>query len=284
MRVWILIIFFLLSVSEAWAKQSKPDIPIQINPRVNHWIKVFQRNKKSYFNSWLVRSEKKLPKIKALLKRRNLPVDLAYLPLIESGLNPKAVSSAQAVGYWQFIKPTALFYGLEINWWLDERHDLIKSTWAAAQYLDRLYDIFGDWYLALSGYNMGETRLRKLIKRHKTKNFWKLSRLKGFPKETRDYVPKYLAATIILKNPSFYGFKNPINVRRTKYSYQFVPGGTDLYDLSRKFDISSELLKELNPELKRYVVPKGIRSHRIRVPENFRSKVSLYLSKKSETF
>jgi membrane-bound lytic murein transglycosylase D len=282
MPVCFLSILFFFNSS--WAENKRPDIPIQVTPQVNHWIKVFQQNKKSYFNTWLLRSEKKLPKIKALLKKRELPTDLAYLPLIESGLNPKAVSSAQAVGYWQFIKPTAESYGLEINWWLDERHDLIKSTWAAAQYLDRLYKLFDDWYLALSAYNMGETRLRKLIRRHGTRDFWKLSLKKGFPKETRDYVPKFLATALILKNPAYYGFQDPINVKRLAYSYQFVPGGTDLYELSKRFDISTDLLKELNPELKRYYVPKTVRSHRIRVPRDFRTKVALYLSKESEKF
>ena len=282
MPVWFFSFFFFFNTT--WAQNKRPDIPIQVTPQVNKWIKTFQKNKKSYFNTWLLRSEKKIPKIKALLKKREMPTDLAYLPLIESGLNPKAISSAQAVGYWQFITPTAKSYGLEINWWLDERHDLIKSTWAAAQYLERLYGQFDDWYLALSAYNMGETRLRRLIRRHGTRDFWKLSQKRGFPKETRDYVPKFLAAALIVKNPSYYGFQDPVNVKRLAYSYQFVPGGTDLYELSRRFDISADVLKELNPELKRYYVPKTVRSHRIRVPKDFRTKVALYLSKESEKF
>jgi len=282
MQVCFLTLLFIFNFG--FAEKKYPDIPVQITPEVNHWIKVFQKNKKSYFDKWLVRSEEKLPKIKALLNKRELPIDLAYLPIIESGLNPKAVSSAQAVGYWQFIRPTAKYYGLKMNWWLDERHDLIKSTWAAAQYLEQLYILFGDWYLALSAYNMGETRLKRLIKRHGTRNFWRLSKKRGFPKETREYVPKFLAASLIVKNPRYYGFQDPINVKRLSYSYQFVPGGTDLYEISRRFNISTALLKELNPELKRYYVPKTVRSHRIRVPKDFRTKVALYLSKESETF
>ena len=282
MAIWFFSLFFFFS--STWAQGKRPDIPIQITPQVNHWIKVFQKNKRNYFNAWLLRSEKKMPKIKALLKKRNLPTDLAYLPLIESGLNPKAISSAQAAGYWQFIKPTAKSYGLEINWWLDERYDLIKSTWAAARYLEQLYELFDDWYLALSAYNMGETRLRKLIRKYKTKNFWKLSRHRDFPRETRDYVPKFIATALVVKNPRYYGFQNPINVKKLAYSYQFVPGGTDLYELSRRFNISTNLLKELNPELKKHYVPKTVRSYRIRVPKDFRTKVALYLSKESQIF
>ena len=121
------LVFFIFSCFLSTSHASRAPHASE-NPRVKRWIKVFQRNDQAYFNSWLAKSEKKLPKIKALLKRQGLPPDLAYLPIIESGLNPKAVSSARATGYWQFMEPTALQYGLKVNWWLDERKDLIKST------------------------------------------------------------------------------------------------------------------------------------------------------------
>lgn len=279
--MWRCVFFIFLSVSFNSHGDTHSDVPLEVNPKVQYWIKVFQKNEKNYFNSWLIKSEEKLPKIKALLKKQKLPTDLAYLSIIESGLNPKAVSSANAVGYWQFMGPTALSFGLKINWWLDERHDLVKSTWAAGRYLKKLYGMFGNWYLSLSAYNMGETRLKGLIKRHKTKDFWTLSKKKGFPTETREYVPKFLAASLIVKNPLYYGFTPPTSTQKKPYSYQFVPGGTDLFELSRKFDVSAEDLKKLNPELKRYYIPKTVSSHRIRVPNDFRQKVSLYLSKNS---
>jgi len=249
------------------------------NVHVKKWIKVFQRNDQAYFNSWLAKSEKKLPKIKALLKRQGLPPDLSYLPIIESGLNPRAVSSANATGYWQFMEPTAIQYGLKVNWWLDERKDLIKSTWAASKYLRKLYLQFSDWNLALSAYNMGENRLRRLIAKHGDRNFWTLSRKKGFPKETREYVPKFLAAALIAKNPQYYGFHVKKKLKPFSYTYQYVPGGTDLYRISKKLQIPSERMQELNPELTRAFIPKEVKSHRIRVPKNFRKKVSLYFSK-----
>lgn len=267
---FIALTFFL---STSFAKSN-----VAHKKEVQRWIKVFQKNKLNYFNSWLKKSELKMPKIKALLKRQGLPEDLAYLPIIESGLNPKAVSSAQAVGYWQFIQPTAEAYDLKINWWLDERHDLIKSTWAAARYLKKLYYRFDDWYLALAAYNMGETRLARLIKKHKTRDFWKLSKLKGFPKESREYVPKFLAAALIVKNPTYYGFKTPHVSPMQAYTYQYVPGGTDLYQVAKKLDITPKKFKELNPELKRFFIPDGVSSHRIRVPKGFKRRVALYLS------
>lgn len=265
-----LILLFL--ASPAYAQKSSQ------NPKVIKWIKIFQRNDANYFNKWLVRSNKKLPKIKALLKRQGLPTDLAYLPIIESGLSPTAVSSANATGYWQFMKPTALQYGLKINWWLDERRDLIKSTWAAGHYLTKLYGMFGDWHLALSAYNMGENRLKRLIKRHGTRNFWVLSEKDGFPSETREYVPKFLAAALIAKNPTHYGFRITEKLKPYSYTYQFVPGGTDLFRIAQKLKISPLEMKELNPELKRSFVPKEVSSHRIRVPKDFRKKVALYFS------
>ena len=272
----LFIITSCLSINSAFAKNAPH---ASQNVHVKKWIKIFKRNDQAYFNSWLAKSEKKLPKIKALLKRQGLPPDLAYLPIIESGLNARAVSSANATGYWQFMEPTALQYGLKVNWWLDERKDLIKSTWAASKYLRKLYMQFGDWNLALSGYNMGENRLRKLIARHGDRNFWTLSKKRGFPKETREYVPKFLAAALIAKNPHFYGFQIKEKLKPYSYTYQYVPGGTDLYQISKQLQIPTERMQNLNPELTRAIVPKEVKSHRIRVPKNFRKKVALYFSK-----
>lgn len=276
LKAFIYFIFILTNSNLAHAAKSQN---ASTNPRVLYWIKVFQKNDKNYFNSWLIKSKKKLPKIKLLLKKQGLPEDLAYLPLIESGLNPKAVSSANAVGYWQFIAPTAKHYGLKINWWLDERRDLTKSTWAAGLYLQKLYNQFEDWYLALSAYNMGETRLTRLIRQHKTRDFWVLSKKRNFPKETKDYVPKFLAAALIAKNPAFYGFELNNSIQPLSYTYQFVPGGTDLYQIARQLKISKSEMKDLNPELLRAYIPENITSHRIRVPKDFRTKVALYFSK-----
>lgn len=265
----------------------KFDIPMTYNAEVKKWVKFFKKNRDHYFQSWLEKARMKVPKIKKILKRQGLPEDLAYLPLIESGLNSHAVSHAQAVGYWQFIEPTAKRYRLRVNWWLDERRDLIKSSWAAANYLKDLYKLFDDWYLALSAYNMGETRLRRLIKRHKSKDFWQLSKQRGFPLETRDYVPKFLAAALIAKGPSHFGFRDALGKNSDGYTYHYVPGGTDLYKVANLLDIPRETMETLNPELTHSYIPEKIQAHRIRVPKNFSFKVNKFAEQhnvKKKTF
>ncbi len=269
----LILLVFTLTTHSAHSTE-KFDIPMSYNKEVDRWLKAFKRNEEAYFKSWLKKSKKKIPKIKGILSRNGLPKDLAYLPIIESGLNSHAVSSASAVGYWQFMAPTAKQYHLNITWWIDERRDLIKSTWAASQYLKDLYGMFGHWYLALSAYNMGENRLKKLIRRHQDDNFWSLSKKRGFPKETKDYVPKFLAATLITKSPVHYGFKKPVTKKDSPYSYHYVPGGTDLRQIAQRLNISRETLKQLNPELNFSFIPNDVRAHRIRVPKDFGHKVS----------
>ena len=138
---------------------------------MEQWIRVFQSSYSDRFRSWLERSYRYVPMMKKIFLSQGLPADLVYMAMIESGFLPYAVSSAQAVGYWQFIQPTALRFGLRKNHWLDERRDFEKSTYAASQYLLFLYKQFDNWYLAAAAYNMGEQKLSRLIQKHKTKNF-----------------------------------------------------------------------------------------------------------------
>ena len=161
------------------------------------------------------RSNAYLPKMQGLLHERGLPQDLAYVAMIESGFSSQAVSPASAVGYWQFIQPTANRYGLQTSWWLDERRDFTKSTAAAAHYLGRSLSNFQNWYLTAAAYNMGETRLRSLIEKYDTHSYWALSMQPDFPQETREYIPKLLAAMFITKAPKLYGF-DQLNLQSLK--------------------------------------------------------------------
>ncbi len=256
------------------------DIPITYNAKVSKWVKYFQTRGKKWFQVWLNRSEMYIPHINRLLDQQGLPRDLGYLAMIESGYSAQAVSSADAVGFWQFILPTAQKFGLQYSWWIDERKDIIKSTWAASKYLSHLKKLFGSWYLAASGYNMGETRLRKLIKRHNSSDFWILSQKKDFPEETRDYVPKLIAATMIAKAPKLYGFKRP-NGKKLEYNYHYVPGGTDLFRLAEHLKIDRKDITKLNPELIHGMVPKHVPSHRIRIPMGSAKKVAKYLRREN---
>lgn len=253
------------------------DIPVTYNDKVKYWIKYFQGPGRKWFHKWLERSHAYLPLMKSTLASRNLPQDLAYVAMIESGFSPHAVSTASAVGYWQFIKSTAKRYDLEVTWWLDERRDHQKSTVAAARYLGDLYKLFGSWYLTAAAYNMGEGRTGRLIKKYGTKNFWVLSQKRDFPKETREYIPKLLAAVLISKAPKLYGFTNIEPKDPYSFDYFHVPGGTDLMNLAKYLNIDHEKLNRLNPELLKSFVPSFIKSHRIRIPKGSSAKVSTYL-------
>lgn len=259
------------------------DIPITYNSHVSKWVRYFQGKGRKWFQVWLDRSKIYMPHIHRLLDRRNLPRDLAYLAMIESGYSAKAISSASAVGYWQFILPTAKRYGLKHSWWIDERRDIIKSTWAASQYLNDLNNEFQSWYLAASAYNMGETRLRRLIKKHNTRDFWALSQKYDFPKETRDYIPKLIAATMIAKAPNLYGFKAPKG-KVLEYNYFYVPGGTDLFRLAEHLGIERAQMLKLNPELLHGLVPAEVSSHRIRIPVGMAKQVASFVNVRNLSF
>lgn len=255
------------------------DFPVTYNARVQKWVRFFQGPGRSGFNRWLERSHRYIPVITPTLERQGLPRDLVYLAMIESGYSPRAVSTASAVGYWQFIKPTATRYGLQVNWWIDERRDITKSTLAAANYLSDLYRMFGSWHLAASAYNMGEGRLKRLIARHKTRNYWVLSTKAGFPNETANYVPKIIAAMLIAKAPHLYGFNNVQPQSSLRYSTLSVPGGTDLETLASHLGVSARELRNLNPELLKGIIPSSVASHRIRVPHGQLARASQFFAR-----
>ena len=220
--------------------------------------------------------------MREIFKKKGLPKDLASLAIIESGLSPHAVSSAKAVGYWQFMKPTATRFGLKMNWWLDERRDLKKSTFAAAAYCKDLRKIFrSSWYLSISAYNMGENRLLKLIRKYKTKNFWELSQKKDFPRETRNYIPQLLATIMILKNQSLYGFKERRPLKSKSYGsdheYLYVPGGVDLHHIAFYLKIPVQKLTRLNSEIIKGFIPLHVKNHLIKVPKGYQNKILTYI-------
>jgi membrane-bound lytic murein transglycosylase D len=255
------------------------DIPVTYNKAVGRWIRYFQTSGSKWFKKRLERSFRYLPLMKMTLKKRGLPQDLAYLSMIESGFSPHAVSSAEAVGYWQFIRPTGERYGLNIDWWVDERKDVAKSTYAASRYLADLYKIFGSWYLTASGYNMGETRLKRLIRKHGTRDFWVLSSKSDFPKETRDYIPKLIAAVLISKAPQLYGFRDIKPWSPKNFEYFAAPGGTDLVSMANELGIKKSWLLYLNPSLKHGFIPKQVDQYKIRIPRGYAARVSNFVRK-----
>lgn len=250
------------------------DIPVTYNTKVRWWINYFQTSGRKWFRTWLERSNAYMPLMQKVLLDRGMPQDLAYIAMIESGFSSQATSSAEAVGYWQFISPTASRYGLRINWWIDERRDFTKSTTAASRYLGDMFKMFNSWYLTAAAYNMGEGRMSRLIAKHKTNNYWILSKKKDFPEETSQYIPKLLAAMLIAKAPKLYGF-HELNMKAPyRYEYYQVPGGTDLYNLAQYVGVPAAKLTSLNPELLKGFVPTSVRSHKIRIPHGLTSRVS----------
>jgi len=236
--------------------KSLPDsIPLIYNEKVEYYIELFQTRYKDRFNKWLRNSKYYMPHLKEMLEQEGVPKDLAYLPLIESGFNPKAVSRANAVGMWQFIESTGKIYGLKMNFWLDERRNYEKSTIAASNYLKDLYDEFGSWELALAGYNCGEIRIRDGIRKTNSYDYWIVSRT--LPRETRNYVPKYIAAVIIAKNPRKYGFHEVNYDEKDRFVKTSVPPEKSLNDIANLVGYEPSELRNHNPGLISGITPPG---------------------------
>ena len=184
------------------------DVPIPQNERVLGYVELFQGRLRDYIHESLTRGTKYLPMIQSVFRAEGMPLDLAYIPVIESGFKTNALSKASAKGPWQFMRATATEQGLKTDWYVDERSDPEKATIAAARYLKTLHDLFdGDWHLVLAAYNGGLGRVQRAMKRSGQDDFWTLSTSSRYlPRETREYVPLILAAIIVAKNPAQYGF------------------------------------------------------------------------------
>jgi membrane-bound lytic murein transglycosylase D len=244
------------------------DIPLTLNSKVNYFINFFQHKGHGFFAKWLSRSERYIPIMKEILRKEGMPEDLVYLAMIESGFTPHAVSVANAVGPWQFISGTGKRYDLKINDWIDERRDPIKSTVAAALYLKELYALFNnDWYLAAAGYNAGENKILRAINMYETRDFWEISKGSYLKRETKDYVPKLLAAAIIAKEPAKYGFADIAYLPAMDLDTVEVTARTDLDLIARLTDVPYNTLRELNPELRRWCTPPDYPKYLLKLPK-----------------
>ncbi len=240
-------------------------IPMVLNDSVENHLEYFKTRGRDVFQRWLDRSARYIPVMKDIFREKNLPEDLVYVAMIESGFNPYAVSWAKAVGPWQFMPATGKLYGLKIDWWIDERKDPIKSTMAAAEHLKDLHNLFGSWPLALASYNAGAGKVQRAVLRTRSDDFWDLKASRYIRKETKNYVPKYMAATIIAKNPEAYGFSTT-SIEPFKFDEVVVDQSTDLRLIARCATCTYEEIKELNPEIKRWVTPPQYTSYVLRIP------------------
>ena len=273
-------------------------IPLTFNSKVYKNVKYFSGNQgKKGVQLWLNRSQKFKEIMLPILEKENVPPEIFYLCVIESGLNPLALSYAQASGPWQFISSTGKVYGLNKNWYIDERRDFIKSTHAAARYLKDLKKIFDkenpknengeNWYLAFAAYNCGASRVLKEMKRSNSTNFWDLNRLPG---QTRNYVPKILAFFLISKNPEKYGF-NIISEPDLDWVDKQIDKQVSFQQISDITKIDIKTLQFYNPEIKRGILPPIEEGdfYTLRLPklanfETFDSLFALLKEKKTEDF
>lgn len=242
-------------------------IPIVLNSTVEKTIRYFTNGKgRKVFNTWLRRAGRYEAMVKNILREEGVPEELFYLAMIESGLNPAARSYARAVGMWQFIAATGRAYGLTQSWWYDDRRDVAKASRAAARHLRDLYQRFGDWNLAIAGYNFNPNKIEKRMNQYNVSEFWELPRL---PRQTRSYVPTYLAAVSIAKNPEQYGFEI-IPEAPLQFDTVTVRECVDLNVVAEAIGSSFKELKDLNPALLRWCTPPDVGKWVLNLPPRTR--------------
>jgi membrane-bound lytic murein transglycosylase D len=247
------------------------DLPNMDHPRVDYWIRQFQTNERmnERYQGFLDRGGAWVPMMKDRLEERNMPLDLIYLSMVESGFRPDAVSSAGAVGLWQFLRATGQEYGLAVDRAVDERRDPVKATEAGLDYLQRLHNRFGSWYLAMAAYNGGQNRvarvMRQTLGREKARSDQDYYRiLSRLPKETQDYVPLIIAAARIAKDPEAYGFR-PMQPSAAAWEEATFPPATQLREIARLYGTTLDDIQALNPHLLLLRTPNN-REYTLRLP------------------
>ncbi|MDH4188032.1 MAG: lytic transglycosylase domain-containing protein, partial [Nitrospira sp.] len=238
------------------AEYTAYDMPIVMDPSVQAHIRYFNTGIHDRFEQWLIRFSRYRPLVDKIFTEFDLPSDLVYLSLVESGFNPYAYSRAKATGPWQFMKGTAKAYGLRVDNYVDERRDPIKSTVAAARYLRDLYDLFGTWPLAMAAYNAGEGKVMRALHKAQAESFSEISKTRLIRRETKEYVPRIMAATIIARNPDRYGFTQE-SAPPHQFDEAVISRTVHFRAISNVTGISYEELRLLNPELRRDATPPG---------------------------
>jgi membrane-bound lytic murein transglycosylase D len=258
-------------IPENVTNKKKSDVPLIINQQVQNQIAYLAYRRPEIMSRWLERSAVYFPMMREIFREEGVPEELIHLSMVESGLVPIARSHARAVGLWQFIQATGASYGLEVNWWIDERRDPEKSTRAAARHLKDLYAYWNDWHLALANYNVSPRRMRSSIQlAGGVRDYWAI--FPYLPRETRGYVPIYIAATLIALNPEDFGFEPKFDAEPYRYEVVPVQGSVDLNVLAQAAGITTAELKNLNPELLRWATPPGVSAYPLKIPVGSKGK------------
>ena len=255
------------------------NVPVFQTPKVESHMRYFHTRIRDRFEAWMARLQHYHPLVESIFAEFNLPTDLVYLSLVESGFNPHAYSRARATGPWQFMKGTAKVYGLRVDSFVDERRDPIKSTVAAARYLRDLFDLLGSWPLAMAAYNAGEGKVMRAMARAQAEDFDDLARTRLLRRETKEYVPRFMAATIIAKNPEQFGFDPDEDLVPHQFDEVVVLRPIALKALADATGISFQELKRLNPELRRDGTPPDGHEYQLKVPVGQKAAVEQALDK-----
>lgn len=260
------------SPRSATAEYTAYDMPIVMDSSVQAHIRYFNTGIHDRFEQWLFRLSRYRPIVDKIFTEFHLPSDLVYLSLVESGFNPYAFSRAKATGPWQFMKGTAKAYGLRVDNYVDERRDPIKSTVAAARYLRDLYDLFGAWPLAMAAYNAGEGKVMRALHTAQAESFSEISQTRLIRRETKEYVPRFMAATIIARNPDRYGFSQEA-AEPHQFDEAIISRTVHFRAIANATGIPYEELRLLNPELRRDATPPGNETYHLKVPVGMKAKV-----------
>lgn len=270
-----------VAAQELGLRNTQFDIPVTWNKQTEMWVKFFTGKGRKHFINYTQRAGRYAPVLSKIMADNGLPRDLIYLAMAESGFQNHARSWAKAVGPWQFMPGTGKKFGLNIDWYVDERRDPLKATIAAANYLKTLHGLFGSWELAAAGYNAGEGKIARAIRMYGTKDFWNLTKGRYLRPETKNYVPKIMALAIIGKNLDVFGFHEVQFEQALDYEEIMVKGNSDLYEIAEVLQLDFEELKRYNPEIVRWQIPPYLDNYPLRVPVGAKDEWEGYQDKDS---